>query len=192
MDSFEEIAAKYLEEKHYWVRQCVRADISKEEKREVIKKPSMPAPVLDIVALKLDKNELLLVEVKSFLNSPGVRFSGVTGKNKKDASRYKLFTQKKYREVVTNHIKEEYLKYGLINKNTKIKYALLAGNIYSTKHSEDETDIRKYFEEKGWILFPPKDIKEKIKNLSETQWEDNVVTMTAKLTKEAYFIDVKR
>ena len=51
----------------------------------------------------------------------------------------------------------------------------------------DETKIREYFVEsgRGWKLFSPADIKDKIKKFSEKGWEDNVITMTAKLTKEA-------
>jgi len=176
MNAFENIVAQYLEEEGYWVRQSVKIDISKEDKERIGKK-TMPRPEIDLVALKVKENELLLIEAKSFLDSPGVRFYGVSDKNQKDAKRYRLFTNSNYRDIVTKRIREEYLKKGLINENTKIKYALAAGNIYSN----DEQKIKNYFAEKGWRLFTPNELKNKIKELSEKKWEDNMVTITAKL-----------
>ena len=176
MNAFENIIAQYLEEEGYWVRQSVKVDISKADKKE-IGSSTMPRPEIDLVALKVKENELLLIEAKSFLDSPGVLFSGVSGENDKDAKRYKLFTNNKYKNIVTKRLREEYLKKGLINEETKINYALAAGNIYSN----DEAKIRNYFSEKGWKLFSPNEIKNKIKELSRKGWEDNMVTITAKL-----------
>ena len=184
MNAFEDIVKLYLEEEGYWARQSVKVSITPQEKRN-IGTFSMPTPEIDIVALKVDKNELLLVEVKSFLDSPGVRFSGVSGKNKKDAKRYKLFTNDKFRKIVTCNLKEQYQHKKLVKGDTKITCALAAGHIYSTKKSDDEPKIKDYFERKGWKLFTPKQIKAKIKDLSQKGWEDNLITMTAKLTKEA-------
>ncbi len=86
--------------------------------------------------------------------------------------------------LIFERLKEEFLEKGLINKETKVNYALAAGHI---KYPEDEQNIRDYFlKQKGkWILFSEKDIKDKIRKFAEKGWEDNVVTMTAKLTKEA-------
>ena len=188
MNAFEDIVRKYLEEKGYWVRQCVKVSrISKEDKRK-LKNPSMPTPEIDIVALNVKKNELLLVEVKSYLDSYGVYYEAVSGEvsdtYKKDAKGYKLFNDGGFREIATDRLKEEFLDQGLINKGTKINYALAAGHIH---YPEDELKIKDHFlkQKEKWILFPPEDIKDIIRKLSEKSWEDNVVTMTAKLTKEA-------
>ena len=183
MNAFEEIVKRYLEEKGYWARQCVKVNrISKEDKRN-LKKPSMPTPEIDIVALNVKKNELLLVEVKSLLGSYGVYYEAVTGKDPKDKDGYKFFWNSKFRGIVTARLEEEFLEQGFINKRTKINYALAAGHIHSP---EDESKIKDYFsrQKEKWILFPPKDITDTIKKLSEKGWEDNLVTMTAKLTKE--------
>jgi len=77
------------------------------------------------------------------------------------------------------------LESGLIDENTQINYALACGHIYSTRKLDDEPLIRRYFDEMGWKLFTPKDIKDKIKIFQDKGWEDNIVIMTAKLTKEA-------
>ena len=176
MNAFEEIVKQYLEAEGYWVRQSVKVEISKDDKK-AIGLPTMPRPEIDLVALNVKKNELLLVEVKSLLDSYGVWYEAVSGEDKKFAKRYRLFTDSKFREVVTKRLKVEYLGQGLINENTKINYALAAGNIYST----DESKINEYFSRKGWKLFSPKKIKDKIKELSQKGWEDNLLTIAAKL-----------
>lgn len=185
MNAFEDIVKLCLEEDGYWVRQSVKVRrITKEDKRK-LHNSSMPTPEVDIVAYNAKSNQLLLVEVKSFLDSPGVHYEGVAGIDKKDAERYKLFTHDLLRQIITNRLIEEYLQLGLINERTKIKYALAAGHIYSTRKSDDEPKIRDYFEKKGWRLFPPKQIRDKVMELTGKGWEDNLITVTAKLTKEA-------
>ena len=177
MNAFENIIMQYLEEKGYWVRQSVKVDISKEDKR-ALDLPTMPRPEIDLVALNVKENELLLIEVKSLLDSYGVWFEAVSGEDRKFAGRYRLFTNSKFRDIVTKRLREEYLEQGLINEKTKINYALAAGKIHS---SWDESKISDHFSRRGWKLFSPKEIKEKVVELSEKGWEDNLVTMTAKL-----------
>lgn len=182
MNAFEEIVKQYLEVEGYWVRQSVKVEISKDDKK-AIGLPTMPRPEIDLVALNVKENELLLVEVKSFLDSPGVYFVDVIGEGGEKSwgfKRYRLFANSRFREVVTKRLKEAFLEKGLIDENTTINYALAAGNIHSSK---DEAKIRDYFsKQKGkWILFSPEDIKEKVKELATKGWEDNLVTITAKL-----------
>ena len=176
MNAFESIVGRCLEEEGYWVRHSVKVGISKQEKR-AIGSFSMPTPEIDIVALSVKKNELLLLEVKSLLGSYGVHFEAISGKDTKDAERYKLFTNSRFRQIVTRQLKKEYLDQGLIGQDTTIRYGLAAGHI----HSGDELKIMDYFSKKGWILFTPAQIKEKVRGLSEKGWEDDLVTMTSKL-----------
>ncbi len=185
MNAFEDIVKLYLEEEGYWVRQSVKVHrITKEDKRN-LNNYSMPTPEIDIVAYKAKNNELLLIEVKSLLDSYGVHYEAVAGINQKEGKRYKLFTNDLFRQIVTDRLKEEYLQLGLINERTKIRYALAAGKI----HNEwDEMNIAKHFSDvrRQWILFSPKQIKNKIKEFANKGWEDDVVIMTAKLTKEEF------
>lgn len=177
MDAFEDIVALFLEEEGYWVRQSVKVvKITKGDKR-ALKKHTMPTPEIDIVALNMKRNELLLVEVKSYLDSQGVDIDSLTGKDKRLAGRYRLFNNKKYREIVTERLQEEYLEKGLIKKNTAIRYGLAAGKVYKGEESE----ICDYFKKKGWYLFLPERIKTTISELSEKGWEDNLITITTKL-----------
>jgi len=177
MNAFEDIVKLYLESEGYWIRQSVKVEISKEDKR-AIDLPTMPRPEIDLVALNVKENELLLIEVKSYLDSYGVYFEAVSDKDDKLAERYRLFTNETFRKIVTAKLREEYLKQGLINENTKMNYALAAGNIHS---AADELKISEHFSQQGWILFSPKKIKDKVKELSQKGWEDNLVTITAKL-----------
>jgi hypothetical protein len=176
MNAFEDIVRLFLEAEGYWVRQSVKVNISKEAKR-ALKLYSMPRPEIDLVALSVEKNELLLIEVKSYLYSQGVYYDDVAGKDERVKDRYRLFTNEKFRDVVKEKLREEYLEQGLINEKTTINYALAAGNI----HSGEESRISKYFSENGWKLFSPRQIKDKLKELSERGGEDNPVTITAKL-----------
>jgi len=176
MNAFENIVRRYLEEEGYWVKQSVKVHISKEDK-VAIGTYSMPTPEIDLVALNVERNELLLIEVKSFLDSYGVWLEAVTGKEIEAGKRYKLFTNSTFRKSITKTLKEEYIKRGLINENTQIKYALAAGNIYS----DNERAIAEYFKKNGWILFTPNQIKEHVKKLAGKGWEDDLVTMAAKL-----------
>ncbi len=187
MNAFEDIIKMYLEEEGYWVRQSVKVDITKDDKK-ALGLPSMPRPEIDIVAIKVKDNELLLVEVKSFLDSYGVYWQVVCGEIDKNdeyyevAKHYRLFTNRKFRKIVTQRLREAYLKIGLINERTKINYAFAVGKF----HSDSEERIRAYFSKHGrnWKLFAPTDIKEWIRKLSDKGWEDNLVIMTSKLTKE--------
>ena len=176
VNAFEKIVGRCLEEYGYWVRHSVKVSISKQEKRD-IGSFSMPTPEIDIVALNVKRNELLLLEVKSLLGSYGVHFDAVSGKDKEEGKRYKLFTNAKFIKAVTTQLRKEYLDQGLITQDTKISYGLAAGHI----HSADEAKIAEYFAEKGWTLFTPTKIKESVRQLSEKGWEDDLVTMTSKL-----------
>jgi len=178
MNAFEEIVKQYLEAEGYWVRQSVKVEISKDDKK-AIGLPTMPRPEIDLVALNVKENELLLIEVKSFLDSQGVYFDVIRDEKGEweNSKHYRLFNNKTFRNIVTKRLSEEYLKQGLINEKTKINYALAAGKI----HSGDESKIYDYFSKRGWKLFSSKNIKEKVRELSEKGWEDNLLTVAAKL-----------
>jgi len=176
MNAFEDIVARYLEEKGYWVRQSVKVHITKADK-VVIGTPSMPTPEIDLVAFNTRRNELLLVEVKSYLDSYGVWLEAVNGKDVDAAARYKLFTNPTFRRIVTDRLVEDYLNLGLVKKGAKIGHALAAGNI----HAGNEAAIASYFKQQGWKLFTPEEIKSFVKRLVSKPWSDDLITMTAKL-----------
>lgn len=182
MNAFENIVAQYLESEGYWVKQSVKIHrISKDDKKK-IGLPTMPTPEMDIVAFNAKENELLLVEVKSFLDSQGVYFGdddiGKFQPKSASAKRYRLFSDQTFRRIVTRRLKEEFLEKGLVNSRTTVNYALAVGKFYSLK---DEPVTRAHFKKRGWKLFSPEQIKDGIRTLAERSWEDDIVTMTAKL-----------
>jgi hypothetical protein len=179
MNAFEDIVKFYLEEEGYWVRQSVKVHRFTKEDKKLLNNSSMPTPEIDIVAYKAKNNELILIEVKSYLDSYGVDCEEVMGINK-DADRYKLFTHNALRQKIVQRLTEEYIDNGLINANTTVKFALAAGKIHNQAH---ENKIRKYFADasRQWILFSPSEIKKKISSLSEKSYEDNVITTAVKL-----------
>ncbi len=180
MNAFEDIVKQYLEAEGYLVRHSVKVEISPSDKR-AIGLTTMPRPEIDLVALDMKQNELL-VEVKSFLDSYGVYFGhneiGVFPPDTWAAKRYRLFANDTFREVVSRRLKEEFLKNGLINEKTKINYALAAGKFRTSK---DEADTEAFFSKRGWKLFTPKKIKDKVRELAKRGCEDNLATITAKL-----------
>lgn len=176
MDSFETIVAKFLEAKNYWVRTIVKVKLTKKEKR-VIENPTTPTPEIDMLAYNIKENELIIIEARSSLDSKGVRLSSIRGNNERAKKRYKLFNNKKYRNMISRKLRKEFLSNGLINKETKINYGLAAGNVYKP----DEDNIKKYFERKEWKYFSPNDIKETLKNYSSRSYENDVVVITAKI-----------
>jgi hypothetical protein len=177
MNAFEIIVGQCLEAKGYWVRHSVKVELTKEEKRE-IGSPTMPRPEIDLVALRVEKNELILVEVKSLLDRQyGIYIEAFTDEEDRDKGRYKLFTNPKFREIVTRRLRSEYLKKGLIRNDTGIRYGLAAGKI----HKSDEEEIRKHFSKNEWTLFTPDDIRNELRQFKDKSWEDDVVTMTVKL-----------
>jgi hypothetical protein len=177
MDYFENIIQKILENDGKWVKQNVKVNLTKEEKRAA-GKPSMPRPDIDILTYKPSTNTIELWEVKSYLDSPGVKFKDLQMKPGIQAGRYKILTSEKYQKIIIKRLTEDLVKEGLIRKNPKVKMALAIGHI---GHSKDESDIRNYFNKKGWELFTPSDIKARLSKLASIPYENNPYTLTAKI-----------
>jgi hypothetical protein len=176
MDAFEEIAAQLLEEEGFWVRKSVKVNLTQKEKRAT-GKHMIPRPEIDLAAFKFNKNELILIEVKSYLDSPGVRIGHLKLQHAIAAGSYKLLTTSKYRNIIESRLAKEWIEIGLINKKTNIKYGLIAGNVYQNK----EDDIKALFDSKGWFFWGPKEVKKRITQLEKKAHENNLVTITAKI-----------
>src|SRR3954452_24496400 len=78
MDAFEQIAARLFEVQGYWTRIGYAVELTKEQK-VAVGQPSLPRPQLDVIAYKPTTNELLVIECKSYLDSPGVKHAGFHG-----------------------------------------------------------------------------------------------------------------
>ena len=123
MDAFDIIIYQLLVQQRYWVRNSVKINLTPEEKR-TINKRSTPRPEIDIVAYDLKTNTICLLEVKSYLDSPGVDYKHVVIEQNEQEGRYKLLTAKKYRDVLAKRLHTDWSKSGYINSQTKITFGL--------------------------------------------------------------------
>jgi lipopolysaccharide biosynthesis protein len=176
MDAFEIIVGNLLEEDSYWIRHSVKINLTKEEK-ESIGTPKAPRPEIDIVAYNVKENKLLLVKVKSYFDSPGVKYDDVTKLNEHQEGRYKLFTSENYLKVLRNRLLLDWIQDGLIKEDTSVCLMLIAGHIYQNR----EKDFKNYFESKGWQFWGPTEIKKRIKQLAKKGYENNPLTLTVKI-----------
>ncbi len=176
MDSFEKVIADILERKGYWTRICVKVGLTKEDKI-AIGRPSSPRWELDVVGYRGHDNELLVLECKSYLDSPGVDVATFAGKNKEDEKRYKLFFEQKLRNVVLNRLSKQLVDEGFCAPRPKIKFGLAAGKI----RGADEKGISSYFKKRKWELLTPRDIQRELNTLRNAKYENNVATVVVKL-----------
>ena len=176
MDAFEQIIGQLLAEEKYWVRHSVKIDLTTEEKRS-INKPSTPRPEIDIVAYNITTDMIYQLEVKSYLDRPGVVYEHVAIEQDVQTGRYKLLTARNYREILANRLHQDWCKSGHIRKSTRISFGLIAGKIYRNR----ELELRKYFEKQGWLFWGPAEIKSRILLLPEKGYENNAVTIAAKI-----------
>ncbi len=140
MDEFERIICQLLQEECFWVKNSVKINLTSEEKR-VIKKPSTPRPEIDIAAYDVNSDTVYLLEVKSFLDSPGVYYDEVAIEQEVQSGRYKLLTAKNYRNVLAKRLHYDWCESGHIGKETKISFGLVAGKIYRGQ----EKEMKSYF-----------------------------------------------
>ncbi|TAH40076.1 MAG: hypothetical protein EYC69_11740 [Bacteroidetes bacterium] len=150
--------------------------MSSEEKR-LINKPSTPRPEIDIVAYDVNWDTVYLLEVKSYLDSPGVPYDEVAIEQKEQSGRYKLLTAKNYRNVLSASLKGHWLQQGLMGNKTKISFGLIAGKIYRGR----EQEMFEYFKKQGWLFWGPSIIRDKVMLLGGKGYENNAVTIAAKI-----------
>jgi hypothetical protein len=176
MDYFENIIKRLIEQEGYWVRQSVRVNITEAEK-VAIGKYSTPRPEIDIVGYKARCNELLIIEVKSFLDSPGVKYDELSKEFEIPDGRFKLFTCENYRKIVFQRLVSDLLGSGMITSTPTIRFGLAAGKIYA----RDESRLVEYFEKKNWLLYKPSDIAGAIIELEKTPYENDPYVIAAKI-----------
>jgi hypothetical protein len=176
MDHFECIIRTLLEAEGYWVRQSFKVSLTKSEKRR-IGKPSIPRPEIDLLALRLPHNEVLAMEAKSFLDSPGVRLADLQEKHDVPEGRYKLFTSTRYRSIVFARLHQDLIARGMARKTTRIRFGLAAGKVYQGQSAP----LRAFMDRKKWVFWSPEDIRIRVKALAETGYEDDPAIITAKI-----------
>lgn len=177
MEAFESIVASILENEGYWVRRSFKVDLSKEGKKK-IGRPSFPHWEFDLIAYKGLSNELLIIECKSFLDSPGVRCRGFDGTDPKNAKRYKLFNDAILREIVFNRLKKQLVTSGGCPRSLSPILCLAAGKVAS---ENDRLKIKEHFGRKGWRFFDDAWIRERLGKMSKSAYENDVAPVVAKI-----------
>ena len=176
MDHFETIICDLLEASGYWVRRSFKVDLTKEEKRR-IGRHSMPRPEIDILAYRRQTDELLVLEAKSFLDSPGVSLDSLTESHDTPQGRYKLFTCDNYREIVFERLRLDLMASGMIKSKTNLRLGLAAGKVYRRESDK----LQAFMESKGWYFFSPADIRAQLKRFADIGYENNPAVITAKI-----------
>jgi hypothetical protein len=177
LDSFEQVVAEILWREGYWVRTSVKVELTKEDKRE-IDLPSSPRWELDVLAYKAQQNALLVVECKSYLDSPGVKSHGFDGTNEKAAGRFKLFNKSNLRKVVFDRLRTQLAESGACLPSATIGLCLACGHIASER---DRLKIREHFSEQGWQLWDEFWLRDRLKDMAAAGYENQVSSVVSKL-----------
>lgn len=178
MNAFEYIVSELLHEQGYWTRVSYRLNNLTRKDKLAIGKPSLPRPELDIVGYNARRNEVLIVECKSFMDSAGVRVTSFDGTSESEAKVFKLFTEEIYQEVVKERLVEQLKKSELIpNRKPSVQLAVAAGKI----RKGDADQLAALFEERGWWLIEPEEIAAWIRLRADKGYEDEIMTVVSKL-----------
>jgi len=176
MDHFEAIVTTLLEADGYWVRQSFKVNLTKEEKVH-IGKPSIPRPEIDLLALNLAQDEILALEAKSFLDSPGVDLNELKMTCDKPDGRYKLFTCERYRTIVFDRLLADLVALGMASPKTRIRLGLAAGRVRSGQADA----LKAFMQERQWVLWSPEIIKQNVEALARRGYENDPAIITAKI-----------
>lgn len=177
MDAFEYIAARLFEVQGYWTRIGYAVELTREQKVSV-GQPSLPRPQLDVIAYKPAANELLVIECKSYLDSPGVILAGFHGREAAKKDVYKLFNRARLRDIVLASLVAQLRREGLLaGPDPTIRLVLVAGKVYS----RDEPKLRILFAEKGWTFVGPSEVAAGLRAFADRAYENDVVTFVTKL-----------
>ena len=176
MDAFESVVSTLLKRSGYWTDTSFKVELTKEEK-VAIERPSSPRWEIDVVAYSGARNELLIVECKSYLDSPGVRFDDLNGTGKY-TTRYKLFNDTHLRDTVINRLKMQLVEQGHCADAPKACLCLATGKFAS---ATDRERTKELFDKKGWKLFDDQWIVQNLEQFAELGYENDVAIVVAKL-----------
>lgn len=184
MDAFEQVVSEILWMKGLWVRTSVKVNLEPEDKK-AIDRTTSPRWELDIVAYSGRDNLLYVVECKSFLNSRGVTFAGLSGTNAATAGRYKLFSDEnaELRKVVFNRLRVQLTESGACPPipASNVRLCLACGHIAG---KDDRSKLREHFEARKWELWDEDWLREHLKKMANSKYENQVSHVVAKLLRE--------
>ena len=202
MEAFESLCEILLRQVGYWVIPGIYVGLSQHDKDsldETIALPSLgqrvfksfPRTQLDLVAYKPAKNELLIIECKSFLDSSGIatgsfpyfRSAAVNQPaSKKEVGRfkqYKLFQHPEYFAAVSKQLISNLTSMGMLSQTSvpSVHLMLACGRLADAS----STQIRNEFRIRGWRFAGPRIIVRGLSRLRNLGYHNDPIVMTAKL-----------
>jgi hypothetical protein len=157
IDKFENIVTTLLEEEGFWLRHKFKVNVTLEEKKQ-IGKQSAPKPEIDMLAFNLRNNEVLALDVKAYLDSPGAKLSLLQEEHDVPTGRFKLFTSERYRSLVLARLLQDLIAQGMANADTQVRLGMIAGKV---NQGQSEA-IREHMLAQGWLFWSPDDVKAKV------------------------------
>ncbi len=135
---------RFLVNQGYWFRRACTIVLTKAD-RDAINEPYLADPIIQVLGYSPHSNELLWIEP---LTKRGIAtVAAFTGKDDEGASRYKLFTDQPYRELLSRRLSEQMLKAELVQPGVVIRHGLLS-HIDATSLDE----LQRLFQENNWVL----------------------------------------
>jgi hypothetical protein len=167
--------------KGLWIRTSVKVELTPDDKKD-IGKTNSPRWELDIVAYSGRDNLLYVVECKSYLNSRGVTFAGLSGTDTVTASRYKLFINEKLREVIFKRLRAQLTENGFCPPipSNNIRLCLACGHIAS---KGEKTKLHDHFKAQNWELWDEEWLREHLDKMGDSKYENQVSHVVAKLLR---------
>ncbi len=174
MHYFEELVRFLLERDGFWARTSHRVNLTKEEKR-MIGRPSSPRPEIDVLAYHPRDNVLLVIEVKSYLDSPGVAHEHIDAEFVRGEG-YRLFKDEAYRRVLFRRLQSDLVDEGAINGTVSLLPGIVVGKVKG-----DEVPLEQFFAQRGWFFWGPSRLVEKLARTADMGYTDNPFVYAAKL-----------
>ena len=175
MDAFEQLVADLFWADGYWVRNSVKVDLTREDKH-AIGKHSSPRWEIDLVVYQPVKNELLVLECKSYFDSGGVHAAHLLP-GAKLAHRYKLFHDAMLRDTVLYRLKDQFVQAGYCHRDAEVRLGLVYG--HATKGNAER--LEHIFREGNWRLFDANWLRTHLVQLSHAGYENSTAAVVAKV-----------
>ena len=93
---------------------------------------------------------------------------------------YKLFTERRLREVVLRALVTQLVRSGMCLKAPKVTLCLATGKIAS---ATDRVGLHKYFERRGWRIFDEAWIGQRLAGTADADYENDIAFVVAKVLK---------
>ena len=175
MDAFEQLAADIFWAEGYWVRTSVKVELTRQDKA-AIGRHSSPRWEVDLVAFHAGRNELLVLECKSYLDSGGVHAAHFLP-GARLAGRYKLFHDEVLRETVLGRLRQQFVDSGLCPADVTLRLGLVHG--HATQHNARRLET--LFDEQRWLLFGPEWPRAHLRQAAGGGYENSTAALVAKL-----------